>query len=61
MFLPDNDSKTKNLKQMIQNRFQVKKTMMQMACVDRVQFAELNNNRYYFADGIVKAVNDFVY
>ena len=39
-------------KKIIQKRFQIKNTEMKMATVNKVQFASLNNKRYYFYDGI---------
>ena len=36
-----------------QKRFQIKNTNMTMTSVNKVQFARLNNKRYYFSDGIV--------
>ena len=37
----------------IQKRLQVKNTNMTMTSVNKVQFARLNDRRYYFSDGIV--------
>ena len=38
---------------MIQKGLQVKNTEMKITSVSKVQFASLNNKRYYFSDGIV--------
>ena len=43
----------KDEKKIIQKRLQVKNTNMTMTSVNRVQFASLNDKRYYFSDGIV--------
>ena len=43
----------KNKKQLVQKRLQVTNTEMKMANVNKGQFASLNNQRYYFFDGIV--------
>ena len=40
-------------KKITQKRFQVKNTNMMMTTVNKVQFASLNDKRYYFSDGIV--------
>ena len=37
---------------MIQKGFQVKNTEMKMTAVNKVQFAGLNNKRYYSLNGI---------
>ena len=37
----------------IQMRLQVKNTEMKMTAVNKVKFAQLNDKRYYFSDGIV--------
>ena len=49
----DLDSEKKNEKKIIQKRLQVKNTNMTMTSVNKVQFASLNDKRYYFSDGIV--------
>ena len=40
-------------KKVMQKRLQVKNTNMTMTSVNKVQFASLNDKRYYFSDGIV--------
>ena len=40
-------------KKIVQKRLQVKNTNMTMTSVTKVQFARLNDKRYYFSDGIV--------
>ena len=40
-------------KKITQKRFQVKNTNMMMTTVNKVQFASLNDQRYYFSEGIV--------
>ena len=40
-------------KKITQKRLQVKNTNMTMTFVNKVQFASLNDKRYYFSDGIV--------
>ena len=40
-------------KKITQKRLQIKNTNMTMTSVNKVQFASLNNKRYYFSDGIV--------
>ena len=50
--LRDIDCK-KEEKKITQKRLQVKNTNMTMTSVNKVQFARLNNKRYYFSDGIV--------
>ena len=52
LVLREVDSKRVN-KKMIQKRLQVKNTEMKVASVSKVQFANLNDKRYYFSDGIV--------
>ena len=42
-----------NKKKITQKRFQVKNTNMMMTTVNKVQFASLNDKRYYFSEGIV--------
>ena len=48
----DVDSK-RDEKKITQKRLQVKNTNMTMTIVNKVQFASLNDKRYYFSDGIV--------
>ena len=43
----------KEEKKIVQKRLQVKNTNMTMTSVNKVQFARLNDKRYYFSDGIV--------
>ena len=43
----------KKKKKIVQKRLQVKNTNMTMTSVNKVQFARLNDKRYYFSDGIV--------
>ena len=43
----------KDKKKITQKRFQVKNTNMMMTTVNKVQFASLNDKRYYFSEGIV--------
>ena len=43
----------KKQKKLVQKRLQVKNTNMIMTSVNKVQFASLNDKRYYFSDGIV--------
>ena len=50
--LSDIDCK-KEEKKITQKRLQAKNTNMTMTSVNKVQFACLNNKRYYFSDGIV--------
>ena len=50
--LRDIDCK-KEEKKITQKRLQVKNTNMTMTSVNKVQFASLNDKRYYFSDGIV--------
>ena len=40
-------------KKIRQKRLQVKNTNLTMTSVNKVQFASLNDKRYYFSDGIV--------
>ena len=40
-------------KKIKQKRFQIIKSNMQMTCVNKTQFAGLNDKRFYFHDGIV--------
>ena len=40
-------------KKVVQKRFQVKKTNMEMVTIKKTQFAGLNGKRFYFFDGIV--------
>ena len=40
-------------KKLTQERLQVKNTQMKMTSVKKLQFANLNNKRYYFSDGII--------
>ena len=40
-------------KKLVQKRLQVKNTKMKMTSVNKVQFASLNDKRYYFLDRIV--------
>ena len=44
------ESKPKKIEQ---KRFQIVNTSMQMKSVKKIQFAGLNNKRFYFYDGIV--------
>ena len=50
--LRESDDK-KEEKKIVQKRLQVKNTNMTMTSVNKVQFARLNDKRYYFSDGIV--------
>ena len=50
--LRDIDCK-KEEEKILQKRLQVKNTNMTMTSVNKVQFASLNDKRYYFSDGIV--------
>ena len=43
----------KEEEKIVQKRLQVKNTNMTMTSVNKVQFARLNNKRYYFSGGIV--------
>ena len=43
----------KKFKKLVQKRLQVKNTNMIMTTVNKVQFASLNDKRYYFSDEIV--------
>ena len=47
------DCKKEEKKKIIQKRLQVKNTNIVMTSVKKVQFASLNNKRYYFSNGIV--------
>ena len=42
----------KKPKQFVQRHFQVTNTNMQMLSIKKSQFAGLNDERYYFSDGI---------
>ena len=42
----------KNPKTVIQKRFNIKKTKMQMVTITKKQFVCLNDKRFYFSDGI---------
>ena len=46
------DSEIKE-KKIVQKRLQVKNTELKMTSVNKVQFASLNDKRYYFSDGVV--------
>ena len=50
--LRESDDQTEE-KKIVQKRLQVKNTNMTMTSVNKVQFARLNDKRYYFSDGIV--------
>ena len=50
--LRESDDK-KEGKKIVQKRLQVKNTNMTMTSVNKVQFARLNDKRFYFSDGIV--------
>ena len=50
--LKESDDK-KEEKKIVQKGLQVKNTNMTMTSVNKVQFARLNDKRYYFLDGIV--------
>ena len=50
--LRESDDK-KEEKKIVQKKLQVKNTNMTMTSVNKVQFARLNDKRYYFSDGIV--------
>ena len=50
--LRESDDK-KEEKKIVQKRLQVKNTNMTITSVNKVQFARLNDKRYYFSDGIV--------
>ena len=52
------DKKPKQKKKKVQTRFQVKNTALKMAAVNKVQFATLNNKRYYCPDGITSLLYD---
>ena len=47
------DCKKTEQKKIVQKRLQVKNTNMVMTSVNKVQFASLNDKRYYFSDGIL--------
>ena len=47
------DSKKPQEKKLVQKRLQVKNTNMIMSSINKVQFASLNDKRYYFSNGIV--------
>ena len=47
------DCKKTEQKKLIQKRLQVKNTNMVMTSINKVQFASINDKRYYFSDGIV--------
>ena len=49
----DLDFEKKDDRKIVQKRLQVKNTNMTMTSVNKVQFASLNDKRYYFSDGIV--------
>ena len=51
MLRESDDQKEEN--KIVQKRLQVKNTNMTMTSVNKVQFARLNDKRYYFSDGIV--------
>ena len=38
---------------MVQKRFQLKNTEMEMTAVNKVQLASLNDKQYYCSDGII--------
>lgn len=46
-------SKKNEKKKLVQKRLQVKNTEMKMTSINKVQFAGLNDKRYYFSGGIV--------
>ena len=52
MDLREYDSADIAPKQLKQKRFQIKNTHVQMVSIKKVQFAGLNDKRYYFLDGI---------
>ena len=43
----------RNKKQIVQKRLQVSNNEMKMTSVNKVEFASLNDKRYYFLDGIM--------
>ena len=45
--------KERNKKQIVQKRLQVTNTKMKMTSINKIQFASLDEKRYYFSDGIV--------
>ena len=45
--------KERNKKQIVQKRLQVTNTEMKMTSINKIQFASLDEKRYYFSDGIV--------
>ena len=47
------DEHAQKKKKKVQKRLQVNNTEMKMTSVNKVQFASLNNKRYYFSDGII--------
>ena len=47
------DCKNEEKKKIIQKSLQVKNANMVMTSINKVQFASLNDKRYYFSDGIV--------
>ena len=46
-------TKNQKKKKIKQKRFQIIKSNMQMTCVNKTQFAGLNNKRFYFHGNIV--------
>ena len=52
MDLKEYDTADRAPKKLKQKRFQVKNTHMQMSTITKVQFAGLNDKRYYFSGGI---------
>ena len=51
--LQETDDEHAQKKKKVQKRLQVNNTEMKMTSVNKVQFASLNNKRYYFSDGII--------
>ena len=49
----DYDFTNEKVKNIQQNRFQIKNTEMNMQSITKSQFAGLNDKRFYFYDGIV--------
>ena len=45
--------KERSKKQIVQKRLQVTNTEMKMTSIDKVQFASLDEKKYYFSDGTV--------
>ena len=45
--------KERNKKQIVQKRLQVTNTEMKMTSIDKVQFASLDEKKYYFSDATV--------